>query len=133
ALSLRRLGRRDMRELTRIIGMNAADLLDDNFESDALKGVFALDSVLGGFLGPKSPNSVFNLLYRAAGNVAGRQNSLIQPEGGMGAVTAALASAASAAGVELQTGAPVERIRIADGRAVGVVLESGREISARHV
>ncbi|WP_119458570.1 phytoene desaturase family protein [Rhodospirillaceae bacterium SYSU D60014] len=133
ALSLRRLGRRDMRELTRIIGMNAADLLDDNFESDALKGVFALDSVLGGFLGPKSPNSVFNLLYRAAGNVAGRQNGLIQPKGGMGAVTAALASAASAAGVELRTGAPVEWIRIADGRAVGVVLESGREISARHI
>jgi phytoene dehydrogenase-like protein len=130
ALSLRRLGRHDMRELTRIIGMNAADLLDDNFESDALKGIFALDSVLGGFLGPKSPNSVFNLLYRAAGNVAGRQNGLVLPRGGMGAVVDALAGAARAAGVEIRTAAAVAHVRIEGDHATGVALDSGEEIAA---
>src|SRR5690606_35984653 len=130
ALSLRRLGRHDMRELTRIIGMNAADLLDDNFESDALKGIFALDSVLGGFLGPKSPNSVFNLLYRAAGNVAGRQNGLVLPRGGMGAVVDALVGAARAAGVEIRTAAAVAHVRIEGDHATGVALDSGEEIAA---
>ncbi|MDB6083621.1 MAG: phytoene dehydrogenase, partial [Gammaproteobacteria bacterium] len=35
---IRKLGRRDMRELLRIGGMNVFDLLEEHFESDALKG-----------------------------------------------------------------------------------------------
>ncbi|MFQ5985421.1 MAG: phytoene desaturase family protein [Alphaproteobacteria bacterium] len=131
--AVRRLGRADMRELFRIIGINAADTLDEAFESDALKGVFAFDSVLGGFLGPRSPNSVFALLYRAAGETAGRRGALGHPKGGMGAVAGALAAAARSFGAELRTGAPVASIDVKDSKAVGVVLESGAEIAASAV
>lgn len=127
-LSARLLGRRDLRELLRIVGMNAADLMDDEFETDALKGIYGLDSVLGSHLGPRSPNTVFSLLYRAAGQVDGRHGSLALPKGGMGAVTVAMAAAARSFGAELLTASPVAQIRTRDDRVAGVVLADGREI-----
>lgn len=48
----------------------------------------------------------------------------------MGALTQALAKAAQAAGVEIRTGAEVERIRVKEGRAATVVVSSGEEIPA---
>jgi phytoene dehydrogenase-like protein len=51
----------------------------------------------------------------------------------MGGVTQALASVARSEGAELRTDAPVARIRVVDGVARGVVLESGEEIDARVV
>lgn len=129
-LSARLLGRRDLRELLRIIGMNSADLMDDEFETDALKGVYGLDSVLGSFMGPRSPNTVFTLLYRAAGEVDGRSGALALPKGGMGAVAEAMAAAARGFGAEILTESAVSRILIRDDRVQGVALSDGREIAA---
>ncbi|MGH6941297.1 phytoene desaturase family protein, partial [Hypericibacter sp.] len=64
ALKLRMLGKKDMLELSRILTINVADLATDFFESDAIKGLLALEATLGVYLGPRSPNTVFNLLYR---------------------------------------------------------------------
>src|SRR3546814_7026533 len=80
-LSARLLGQKDMRELLRIVGMNAADLMNDEFESEALKGMYGLDSVLGNHMGPRSPNTVYTLLYRAAGEAASRRGALGLPKG----------------------------------------------------
>ena len=55
---LRRLGKRDMRELLRIGGMNAFDLLTEHFQSPVLQGALALDAVLGTNFGPRSPGTV---------------------------------------------------------------------------
>ena len=69
---VRRLGRADMRELLRIGGMNVHDLLEEHFDSPLLKGALAFDAVLGTNFGPRSPGTVFTLLYRlAAGGRAG--------------------------------------------------------------
>ncbi len=127
---LRQLGRDDLREFLRIAGMNVADLVEDSLDSDLLRGALALDAVLGTHLGPRSPNSVLTLLYRLTGQAAGQQGALALPRGGMGAVTAALAKSAKAAGAVIRTGAPVARVRITADRADGVVLENGEEISA---
>jgi phytoene dehydrogenase-like protein len=53
--------------------------------------------------------------------------------GGMGGITQALASAARTAGAEIRVSSPVARILVREGRATGVVLENGTEISARYV
>jgi len=132
---IRRLGRKDMRELLRLGGMNVYDLLQDNFDSPLLQGALGFDAVLGTNLGPRSPGSVFTLLYRlaAAATVHGKNGAgapLAQPRGGLGAVTSALAKAAAAAGVEIRTGAPVEKILVREHRAGGVVLGSGETIAA---
>jgi phytoene dehydrogenase-like protein len=130
---MRRLGRRDMRELLRIGGMNVHDLLEENFDSPALKGALALDAVLGANFGPRSPGTVLTLLYRLACESAAGSSGLSQPKGGMGALSDALAKAASAAGAMIRTGAPVASILVDGDRASGVVLESGESIGARSV
>ncbi|HEV2267867.1 MAG TPA: NAD(P)/FAD-dependent oxidoreductase [Steroidobacteraceae bacterium] len=126
---LRLLGRADMRELLRIAGMCVQDLLDEHFENPLLKGALAFDAVLGTNLGPRSPGSVFTLLYRlAAGD--GSAASLAQPVGGLGALTEALARAAADAGAELRFAAPVARMIVTEDSAAGVVLESGARLEA---
>jgi phytoene dehydrogenase-like protein len=130
AWRLRRLGRQDLREFLRIAAMNVADILEESFESDLLKGAFAFDAVLGSSFGPRSPGSVFTLLYRLAGQVEGRAGALALPRGGMGAAVEAIAAAARAKGIEVRTGARVARILVEDDRAAGVELESGERIAA---
>ena len=128
-LRLRTLGRRDMRELLRIGGMCVQDLLDEYFETALLKGALGFDAVLGSNSGPRSPGSVFTLLYRmAAAGAAG--GTLALPSGGLGALSDSLAKAAIDAGVVIRAGAPVERILVKDDCAAGVVLESGESIPA---
>jgi phytoene dehydrogenase-like protein len=128
---LRRLGRPDMRELLRIGGMCVQDLLDEHFETPLLKGALAFDAVLGTSAGPRSPGSVFPLLYRMAAEVQG--GALAQPVGGLGALSDALARAALASGAAIRTGSMVQRILVREDRAAGVVLQSGEQISADNV
>ena len=133
ALQLRMMGRKDMLELTRILTMNVADLASDFFESDAIRGLLAFDATLGVYLGPRSPNTVFNLLYRLSSFGRHGMGAYHLPMGGMGAVAEALTKAAKAAGVEIRTGARVDRLLIEADTAVGVVLANGDEIRAATV
>jgi phytoene dehydrogenase-like protein len=73
------------------------------------------------------------LLFEAAASDGNGAGSTVLVRGGLGALSQALADAARRAGAEIRTGAPVERIVIADGRARGVVLAGGEEIAARGV
>jgi len=130
---IRKLGRRDMRELLRIGGMNVYDLLEENFDSVALKGALGFDAVLGANFGPRSPGTVLTLLYRLAAESTAGASGLSQPRGGMGALCDALAKAAHAAGATIRTGAPVASILIEGDHAAGVVLESGESIGAQCV
>ena len=130
AVRMRLLGRRDMRELLRIIGMNAYDLLEDEFQTDLLKGAVGLDAVLGTNFGPRSPGTVLTLLYRLAAELGAGPTGLAQPRGGLGALSDALAKAAAAAGANIRTGATVARISVTGDRASGVLLASGEAIAA---
>jgi phytoene dehydrogenase-like protein len=67
------------------------------------------------------------------GEIDGAFRSWGFARGGTGAISNAIADAAREAGVEIRTQAPIAQIRLANGRATGVVLESGEEISARVV
>jgi phytoene dehydrogenase-like protein len=76
AWQIRKLGRSDMRELLRIGGMNVYDLLEENFDSAALKGALGFDAVLGANFGPRSPGTVLTLLYRLAAESAAGKTGL---------------------------------------------------------
>jgi phytoene dehydrogenase-like protein len=128
---IRRLGRNHMRELLRIGSMNVADLLEEEFETDLLRGALAFDAIIGTRLGPRSPDSVLTWLYRLAaqaGATAGHRLAI--PEGGMGSVSDALALAATTAGAQLRMDAPVARILVKGDRVSGVALECGEEMDA---
>ena len=119
-------------DLTRLFTSSIADLLDDHFESPQLKGVLAVSGVIGTWAGPRSPGTAYVMVHHKVGDVGegGRIGAWGFPEGGMGAVTSALQSAASSFGAEVRTGAAVERIVVDNGRVTGVALDSGEELHA---
>jgi phytoene dehydrogenase-like protein len=125
-LDLRRLGREEMREFLRLIGMNIYDEVEERFQSPLLKGAVSLDAVLGTHLGPRSPNTILTYLYRLCGD-HGRASL---PAGGMGAVAEALAQCARGHGVTIRTGMPVHRIVVDNGRAAGVETENGETFAS---
>ncbi len=126
---IRRLGKKEMREFLRLIGMNIHDEVTERFDSPLLKGAISLDAVLGTHLGPRSPNTIMTYLYRLAAN----HGRLAAPIGGMGAVTDELARAARAAGVTIRTGEAVRRIVIDNGRVAGVETATGERFESRIV
>jgi phytoene dehydrogenase-like protein len=130
---IRKLGRRDMRELLRIGGMNVYDLLEERFSDGLLKGALGFDAVLGTNFGPRSPGTVLTLLYRLAAEALAVAGGLSQPLGGVGALCGALAQSAQAAGTAIRVSSPVKRILVEADRAAGVELESGERIGARTV
>jgi phytoene dehydrogenase-like protein len=131
AWQVRSLGRADMYELLRVIGMNVYDLAEDSFTSDVLRGALAFDAVLGSNAGPRAPGTVLTWLYRLAAEHDA--TAMAQPQGGMGAVSDALASSARDAGATIRTGSRVARVLMRNDRAAGVVLEGGETIEAGSV
>lgn len=129
-LDIRLLGRKDMREFLRIAGINIFDVLQENFDSDLLKGALALDAVLGTHLGPRSNNSVFTALHRMSGDAGATGGSPSLVKGGMGALCDALDAAARKHGAEVRTGCAVRRILLDFDHVSGVELESGEQIAA---
>jgi phytoene dehydrogenase-like protein len=67
------------------------------------------------------------------GEIDGVSRSWGFAKGGMGSVADALASSARSLGAEIRTGAGIARVLTRNGRATGVVLESGEEIEADQV
>lgn len=132
-LKARMMGATDFRELGRILLTNVHDLLDDELCDPRLKGVLAFDATLGGWLGPRSPNSVLPWLVRLSGQTAGVQGALGLPRGGMVALGAAMAASVLAKGAEIRCNASVRRILVENERVVGVTLFSGEELRAERV
>jgi phytoene dehydrogenase-like protein len=130
--ALRKLGKKDLYRLLRWGPMAVADLVSEYFETELLRGTVAARAIFGTFLGPWSAGSALLLLVRAAGDPQPAGSSLFAA-GGIGSITQAMTSAAKAAGAEIRTGAEVAAIRVKDGVAGGVLLQSGEEILARAI
>jgi len=132
-LLLRHLKNVDTRaavDITRLLSSSIADLLDDYFESDALRGLLSVSGVIGTWAGPRSAGSAYVTLHHHLGDSGGQAGAWGFPRGGMGGVTTALAAAARSFGAEIRTGASVARINTSGGRVTGVTLASGEDISA---
>jgi phytoene dehydrogenase-like protein len=131
--NLRSLSLAQQRVLYELFTRSAGELLDHWFESDALKAMFGFDSMTGNYGSPYTPGSAYVLLHHAFGEVNGQRGTWGHAIGGMGAITQAMARAACAHGARIETGAGVTRVRVRNGRAVGIELEGGRQIRARIV
>lgn len=112
---------------------SAAEFLEMYFESEQAKAAFAFDSIVGFFGSPYTPGSAYVLLHHAFGEVNGKKGVWGHAIGGMGAITQAMAKAAMAAGAEIALEAPVRRVLVERGKAVGVELENGAELKAKAV
>ncbi|XP_028586423.2 pyridine nucleotide-disulfide oxidoreductase domain-containing protein 2 isoform X3 [Podarcis muralis] len=109
-------------------------ILDLWFESEPLKATLATDAVIGAMAGPHTPGSGYVLLHHVMGELEGRQGAWGYVAGGMGALSQALANAATALGAEIFTEKAVAQILLSsDGKAQGVCLQDGTEVKSRLV
>ena len=122
---------RTVADVTRLMTMSIADLLDDWFESWQVKAPIAVNGVIGTWAGPAEAGTAYVMAHHSIGDIGdGHLGNWGFPEGGMGAVADAIERSARKLGAEIRTGARVARTLVAGGRVRGVVLEGGEEILA---
>jgi phytoene dehydrogenase-like protein len=127
----RKLGVRGVGDVTKLFSMSVSDLLNEWFESDAIKGMLAVNGIIGTWAGPDEPGTAYVMLHHSIGDVGdGHLGSWGYQQGGMGAVSAACRRAAESFGTEIRTSARVKKILTQNGRFAGVALESGEELRA---
>lgn len=118
-----------MYRIADLLTMSAYDYLDRWFESDIVKAVLAYYASIGTFGGPRSPGSAYVVLHHLMGEHEGAGGwGFIR--GGMGTISDAIAKSGQRFGLEIRTEAEVAGVKVKEGRATGVVLESGEEIDA---
>ncbi|MGZ6764512.1 MAG: phytoene desaturase family protein [Nocardioides sp.] len=109
-------------------------VVESRFTDDTVRGVVATDALIGTFASMHDPSLIQNrcFLYHLIGNGTGEWRV---PVGGMGAVTDALAKAATEAGAEIITSAGVSAIRADDAGATVEWHDGGRDhtVEARYV
>ncbi len=140
-LEMFRLGRRfrsisgeEISGLVSFVTGSLGEFLDRHFESEEIKTLLLANNVYGKHGGPYQPGTSLGLLFHLlSGGEHELQGFNGHVMGGMGAITSALAGAARKRGVKIRTSSPVGRILTRNGRARGVSLEDGTEISARLV
>jgi phytoene dehydrogenase-like protein len=115
-------------DLTKLFTASIADLVEERFASDALRGVLSVSGIIGTWAGPRSPGTAYVALHHHIG-----ETTWGFPRGGMGAVTEAMAAAARGFGAEIRTDAEVARIEVRGGHVVGVSLADGTAIRAATV
>jgi phytoene dehydrogenase-like protein len=122
---------RTIADITRLMTMSIAELLDEWFETPEIKGLLAVNGIIGTWAGPYEPGTAYVMAHHSIGDIGdGQLGSWGFPEGGMGAVADAIRKAAESLGAEIRTSTPVAQVTVRGGRATGVVLDSGEELSA---
>ncbi|WP_262694565.1 phytoene desaturase family protein [Kordiimonas aquimaris] len=126
----RKLSVDDKQTVMDVFTKSVADFLDMYFENDHVKAAFAFDGVVGTYASTKTPGTAYVLLHHAFGEVNGKKGVWGHAVGGMGAITQAMAHAVEAQGGVIETNAPVSKVLIENGKAVGVQQENGTELLA---
>lgn len=121
----------DLRELLeRFRTSSAADILDDWFETDLVKALYASSGIIGSRCSPRDKASGLVWLFHKMGDYDDVPGEWGFHKDGNGGFTQVLARAAAAFGATIRTGAGVERV-LHDGGAVhSVRLEDGSTIES---
>ncbi|XP_006831293.1 PREDICTED: pyridine nucleotide-disulfide oxidoreductase domain-containing protein 2 [Chrysochloris asiatica] len=109
-------------------------VLDHWFESEPLKATLATDAVIGAMTSPHTPGSGYVLLHHVMGGLEGTPGAWGYVQGGMGALSDAIAHSATAHGASVFTDKMVARVQVSkEGRVQGVVLQDGTEVKSKVV
>jgi phytoene dehydrogenase-like protein len=131
AWSQRGMNVRTIGDVTRLMAMSIADLLDDWFSSPQVKGAMAVNGVIGTWAGPYEPGTAYVMAHHSIGDIGdGHLGNWGFPEGGMGGVSRAIENSAQSFGAEIRVNAKVDRTIVQGGEVRGVVLTDGTELRA---
>ncbi len=128
--AFRDLGGKTGREAIRSLPMAVADLVQEVFTSEAIRGPLATRGVLYTAMGAWATGTAQVFLNDSAGTDGGAAGTAVFPIGGTGALATALERSATSLGVQITTGAEVAEIRSRGTRAIGVTLADGTELNA---
>ena len=112
---------------------SAAELVEKYVRTPVIQAELVNDGLIGTNLGPRDAGTGYVLAHHLAGRVLGVQGAWAFVRGGMGAVSGAIAAAARQYGAQIFAESRVERVLTFGGRAIGVLLDDGREIGAQAV
>jgi len=132
-LDIRKLSPEQRYRLAQMLTSSARNIIERWFESPMVRNMYASDCFSGNFASLGQPGSAIPFFHMAIGELDGESGAWRLVKGGMGAITQAMASFARSTGVEIRTDAPVEKIRVENGRAVGVRMENGKVFNSRCV
>ncbi len=133
ARRFKNLTKSDRIALLRLLPASIADVVDERFETDILKGALGAAGINGIMQGPMAAGTAYTFLHTHVYSPPGAIRATLFVRGGIGGLATALTSAAKRFGVSVRTGAEVQNIIVKDNRAVGVALAGGEEITARYV
>ena len=112
---------RTIADVTRLMTMSIADLLDDWFESPQVKGALAVNGVIGTWAGPYEPGTAYVMAHHSIGDVGdGHLGQLGLPGRRHGrGVRRDRGAPPASFGAEIRTDARVGRVAGRDGRGRG--------------
>jgi phytoene dehydrogenase-like protein len=128
-----RLSPTDLARFVEVATAGIFDYIEPLFESEQVRAFYCSQAVIGAYGGVHTPGTAALLLHDFLGGVLGSRGVWGVVRGGMGAIAEALATAARGLGVTIRTDVAVREILVEQGRAAGVVLESGEEVRGRAV
>jgi phytoene dehydrogenase-like protein len=128
--AFRDLGAKAGRETIRAMPMSVADLVQETFHDEGIRGPLAMRGVLYTAMGAWATGTAAVFINDSAGNDGGAAGTAVTAKGGTGALAAALAASAARLGVDIRTGVGVAAIRTRDGRVLGVTTDHGEELDA---
>lgn len=130
----------DVREMwDKFANCSAAEILDEYFENDLVKSLYASSGIIGSRISPTDPASGLVWLFHKMGDYDGVPGEWGFHKGGNGGFTQVLARAVESFGGEIRTRAGVARVRYEEDatgnnkgglRAIGVELHDGTDIHA---
>src|SRR5690349_2643111 len=101
--SILKLPLETQRDLAALFTESAADYLARWFENETVRAAFAFDGIVGTYAAPSTPGTAYVLLHHCFGEVNGKTGVWGHAIGGMGAISAAIASAAREKGATIRT------------------------------
>ena len=118
--------------LEKFLHSSAAEILDEVFENDLVKALYASSGIIGSRVSVRDKESGLVWLFHKLGDFDGVPGEWGFHKGGNGEFTQVLARAVEAFGGEIRINAPVDRVLTESdgGRARGVRLADGSELFA---
>jgi phytoene dehydrogenase-like protein len=124
---LRALGTGDALRLARFLALPVRRMGQELFRGEPARLLLAGNAMHADVPGDAPGSGVFGWLLAMLGQEVG----FPVPVGGAGKLAAALRARAEAAGAEVRTGTPVERVLVRGGRAIGVRTAGGEQLQVR--